>query len=300
MSLKLKDSGPEVVELQNLLNQNGEVVVVDGIFGNETLAAVKDFQSKHSDADGNPLSADGVAGPLTLASLKQGAVPAPVVASGSFAGFDLGTYPGDSQMKTWVSASPYRFFGYYLESPFHPDTSFMGKRAALQGMGWGLAVLYVGRQESSRPENQTRARGISDGTDTITKTRSEGFAAGTVVYLDIEPMDVIPAGIKDYLKGWISQMIASPFQPGIYCHIKNAKELRASALEEMPGGSKPAPMFWVSGSGHFDPGTSVPSGSGIPFATIWQGLFEHTETHGGVTLTIDVNVANSPNPSIST
>ena len=175
----------------------------------------------------------------------------------------------------------------------------MGQRAKLAAMGWGLAVLYVGRQATSLPENLTRERGLSDGLDTVHKVQGEGFAAETIVYLDVEPMDVVLPGIKEYLKGWISRVLASQFLPGIYCHIKNAQALRAAAMEEYDAesSSKPSPAFWVSGSGHFDPATSVPSDSGIAFAAIWQGRFNQTEQHGGFSHQIDVNVSGSANPS---
>jgi peptidoglycan hydrolase-like protein with peptidoglycan-binding domain len=292
--LKFQDSGPDVVELQNLLNKAGETVTVDGVFGAETLAAVKDFQSTHTDAAGNPLDVDGEVGSLTLASLQQNTADVSTSAS-SFAGFDTAVYPGDAKMTAWISASPYKFVGYYLPSPFHSDASFIGKRATLSAMGWGFMIVYVGRQATSNPENLTRDRGVAEGSDAVQKTGDEGFDPNTVIFLDVEPMDVVLPGIKEYLKGWISQLIVSPFAPGIYCHIKNAKELQAT--EYPAGSSRPKPLFWVSGSGAFDPASSAPPGSGISFASVWQGQFNRTETHGGESLQIDVNVADSANPS---
>src|SRR2546425_1175038 len=85
--LKFRDNGPDVIVLQKLLNRNGESVTVDGIFGNETLTAVRDFQSKHSDLDGNPLVSDGVAGALTVAALENAAGEAAGGTAASFAGF---------------------------------------------------------------------------------------------------------------------------------------------------------------------------------------------------------------------
>jgi peptidoglycan hydrolase-like protein with peptidoglycan-binding domain len=292
--LKFQDSGPDVVELQNLLNKAGETVTVDGVFGAETLAAVKDFQSTHTDAAGNPLDVDGEVGSLTSASLQQNTADVSTSAS-SFAGFDTAVYPGDAKMTAWISASPYKFVGYYLPSPFHSDASFIGKRATLSAMGWGFMIVYVGRQATSNPENLTRDRGVAEGSDAVQKTGDEGFDPNTVIFLDVEPMDVVLPGIKEYLKGWISQLIVSPFAPGIYCHIKNAKELQAT--EYPAGSSRPKPLFWVSGSGAFDPASSAPPGSGISFASVWQGQFNRTETHGGESLQIDVNVADSANPS---
>jgi peptidoglycan hydrolase-like protein with peptidoglycan-binding domain len=64
-----------VVELQNLLNQHGAGVSVDGDFGPGTLAAVRTFQSQTG------LAVDGVVGPMTKAALYvtgSSGVPAPV------------------------------------------------------------------------------------------------------------------------------------------------------------------------------------------------------------------------------
>lgn len=55
--------GPNVYAIQSLLRERGYSIAVDGIFGNATAAAVRQFQ----DAQG--LSADGIVGPLTWSRL---------------------------------------------------------------------------------------------------------------------------------------------------------------------------------------------------------------------------------------
>lgn len=57
--------GKDVEELQNLLNQKGYNLTVDGIFGNNTLSAVKDYQKKSG------LSVDGIVGVNTWGSLTS-------------------------------------------------------------------------------------------------------------------------------------------------------------------------------------------------------------------------------------
>lgn len=61
--LTLGDRGPEVMALQRTLNQLGADLVVDGVFGLGTHAAVMAFQGV------NGLRPDGVVGPQTLAAL---------------------------------------------------------------------------------------------------------------------------------------------------------------------------------------------------------------------------------------
>ena len=54
------------------LNLYGYGLDVDGIFGKKSVSALKDFQSKHKDADGKPLDVDGKCGKLTRAALIGG------------------------------------------------------------------------------------------------------------------------------------------------------------------------------------------------------------------------------------
>jgi len=71
----------------------------------------------------------------------------PAQTSGTPLGFDTSIYPGDAAMRAWRTASPYRWVGYYLPAPCHRDPSWSGKRASLQQMGWGTAVVYLGQQD---------------------------------------------------------------------------------------------------------------------------------------------------------
>jgi hypothetical protein len=68
-TLSIGSSGPDVVQLQNQLNINlpdPSPLVADGIFGSQTLARVKMFQSESG------LVVDGVVGPKTWAALQGG------------------------------------------------------------------------------------------------------------------------------------------------------------------------------------------------------------------------------------
>ncbi|MEA4964867.1 MAG: peptidoglycan-binding domain-containing protein [Oscillospiraceae bacterium] len=75
MLLTYGSSGSDVSDLQTKLNSAGYGLSVDGIYGQKTQAAVRDYQSK------NNLSVDGIAGDQTLGALSS-ATPSQTVIGG--------------------------------------------------------------------------------------------------------------------------------------------------------------------------------------------------------------------------
>lgn len=65
-TIKMGDTGPEVVELQKLLNSKGYQLSVDGQFGKGTDTAVRDYQRKQG------LVSDGIVGQATWDKLQSG------------------------------------------------------------------------------------------------------------------------------------------------------------------------------------------------------------------------------------
>ena len=61
--VKSGSNGHPIKTLQYLLRARGHSVVVDGVFGPKSRAAVKAFQASHG------LAADGIVGPMTWAAL---------------------------------------------------------------------------------------------------------------------------------------------------------------------------------------------------------------------------------------
>lgn len=232
----------------------------------------------------------------------------------NFPGFDTGSYPGDNVMDKWFG-NPYVFAGYYLESPCHNSTKFKpwsGHLATLKQIGWGLVVVYVGRQASGCGSTKlTRAQGMADATDAISKAKHDGVANNATIFLDVELMDTLSAKMVGYMRGWLAGILLDKtYKAGAYVHFRNATDLIKAAQQEyadqgQPGG---APAFWVvrvPGGGAFNVNTSGPqdlnnlSTKPISFASVWQGKIDiKKETHGGVTFgPVDQDVANSNNPS---
>ena len=65
MNLTLGSTGNDVKDLQKMLNSMGYTLTVDGIFGEKTSSAVKDYQKK------NGLTVDGIVGSQTWGSLQK-------------------------------------------------------------------------------------------------------------------------------------------------------------------------------------------------------------------------------------
>lgn len=109
-------------------------------------------------AGGSPMVVPSVGDAVTGASANIAAdMGANIEAgdSGPHLGFDTSVYPGDDAMKAWTTADkPYQWVGYYLPAPCHKDDSWVGKRPTLAGMGWGMAVIYVGQQTWGRTPGQ--------------------------------------------------------------------------------------------------------------------------------------------------
>lgn len=244
-----------------------------------------------------------------LPSPDEGGVPG----ARGVPGFDTRDYPGDGVMAAWRESSPYRWVGYYLPAPCYTGTSWQGKREALEGMGWGIAVLFVGEQDWSEGvsepgdagpaalctrQNVTAERGAADADAAVAAAAAEGFGAGTVVYLDVERVDAVSERLEAYVRAWFDGVLGhGRYAPGLYAHSANAPALlpvAEAAFRE--AGRSDGPRLWVVDTDGFNL-RRAPAESGFSRAAIWQGVLDARETWGGHTLRIDANVAASADPS---
>ena len=227
-----------------------------------------------------------------------------------YLGFDTNIYPGDRTMKIWADEGTYDWVGYYLPAPCHRDQSWSGKRDTLINMGWGLAVVYVGQQvwkTSKKPKKGatcsnnfvTGTRGVTEGRDAIARVIAEGFPHGTVIFLDIERMDRIPASMKSYYQTWTKTVLDDGrYRVGYYTHADNAAEIFRDVKTVFAAkGDTTEPPFWIAGRTKIFDVDKMPTDVGHAFAEVWQGLLDVTRTHAGIRLPIDVNVSGSRSPS---
>jgi hypothetical protein len=258
----------------------------------------------------NDLRKLGILGALLLAgcaTLATAGAPA-----ATHAGFDVGRYPGEAALSAWKRAAPYEWVGYYLPAPCHRDSSWLGTRASLERAGWGVAILYVGQQafqgDSTPPSAAgpilcsrtllTAERGRTDAADAAARADAEGFAPGSVVFLDVEKMSGVPPEMATYYGAWTDEMLRDGrYLPGTYAHRDNAADLYALAQAAyLRAGRTDSPPFWVASTGGFSL-DQPPYASGFPFASVWQGAHDVDRAWGGSALRVDENVASGRSPS---
>jgi hypothetical protein len=240
---------------------------------------------------------------------------------GKHLGFDTNLYPGDDTMRAWKNAkdAPYSWVGYYLPAPCHKNASWSGKRQTLRDMGWGIAVVYVGQQTWSRtPRNLSAAavaqlqkrgttcsadfvnarQGAAEGNDAIARTEAEGFPRGTIVFLDVERMETVPAAMREYYRAWVARLIEDGrYRPGIYAHKHNASLIYDDIKPiYVAAGITEEPRFWIASARDFDP-SKAPTDVGHEFAGVWQGVIDVMRSVADVPLPIDINISAWPSPS---
>ncbi|MGB0563783.1 MAG: peptidoglycan-binding protein [Spirulinaceae cyanobacterium] len=144
-SLRLNSSGPAVAELQTLLRNRGYSIRYGangsgrGKFGQQTLTAVRSFQQNAG------LAVDGVAGPRTMAALRNGgtapAAAAPVATGGSTVGrYTIAT---NSSKGLNVRTGPGTQYGIATSLP-------NGTPVNVAAMSNGWAQIAPGRYVSAR------------------------------------------------------------------------------------------------------------------------------------------------------
>jgi len=161
-----------------------------------------------------------------------------------------------------------------------------------------LVSPRASRGSSCSTQFVSAGRGGKDANDAIARTAAEGFANGTVIFLDIERMDRVPQAMRDYYEGWTKRVLEDGrFRPGYYAHSYNADLIYRDVKQVLiASGVSTDPPFWISSTQGFAT-DKAPSEVGHSFAQVWQGILDVVETHNGVRLPIDVNVAQLPSPS---
>src|SRR5256714_13067401 len=137
----------------------------------------------------------------------------------------------------------------------------------------------------------------ADANDAITKTAAQGFAKGSIIFLDLERMDFVPTAMRQYYQAWTKEVLADgEFTPGYYAHSFNADVIYRDVKQAFIAARiSKDPPFWIASSRGFAPDKD-PTDVGHSFAQVWQGLLDVVGTHNGGKTTIGGNRAGPPPP----
>ena len=135
----------------------------------------------------------------------------------AFFGFDRNDYPGDAALP--ALKRHFDFVGYWLTNPpGEQGNSWVGKRAKLAAQGFGFLVLANGKTDAEIKAGGKDAAGLgkSDGAAAVAAAVREGFAPGTVLFLDQEEGGRMLPEQADYLFAWTETVAAAGFRAGVY------------------------------------------------------------------------------------
>ncbi|HEX4756718.1 MAG TPA: glycoside hydrolase domain-containing protein [Terracidiphilus sp.] len=140
-----------------------------------------------------------------------------------FAGFDRNDYPGDAALPALRQS--FRFTGYFLNNPpGEQQNSWTGKRALLKQNGFGFLVLFTGRLYAQLKGKDAAAIGAEDGKTAVAAAVREGFARGTLIFLDQEEGGRLLAEQATYLFAWADAVRNAGGRAGVYCSAINVPD----------------------------------------------------------------------------
>ncbi len=134
----------------------------------------------------------------------------------SYTGFDRNDYPGDANLAALRKS--FRFTSYWLnDPPGAQHNTWTGKRALLKKNGFGFLVLFNGRLYEDLKGKDAAALGTADGKAAVDAALREGFAHGTLIFLDQEQGGRMLSEQSAYLFAWVDAVHAAGGRAGIYC-----------------------------------------------------------------------------------
>jgi hypothetical protein len=198
-----------------------------------------------------------------------------------YLGFDRNEYPGDEAMG--ALRKQFAFVGYWLgPPPGEKANSWTGKRAKLAEQGFGFALLYAGRPGSSLGAlAAAAAAGEADAKRAVATASREGFAEGSLIFLDVEEGGRFSDAAHAYFRAWAGALTREHYRAGFYCSgiVVNegggSKVISADDIRANLGAGEAA--YWVFNDAcPPSPGCLSPKElpplqlSGVAYAELWQ------------------------------
>jgi photosystem II stability/assembly factor-like uncharacterized protein len=224
-------------------------------------------------------------------------------------GFDACEAQAISTLQTWFTASPFRDVNFYMGgrnracSQTRLTASWLTQA---MDIGWYLIPTWVGYQSPSSictgcakfssSAATARTQGVDEANLAANAAEALGLTKPNIIYFNMEKYDVETSAEPAFIDGWSAQIRARGYVPGMYVHWTNVNSFVSIA--------NPPQSVWVarwSGVGGTGP-SSAPDPNAITGVSntifvnnrIWQHYGDVTQTYGGATVAIDMNVANGP------
>jgi photosystem II stability/assembly factor-like uncharacterized protein len=223
--------------------------------------------------------------------------------------FDRCNIPSTSQMQKWWTSSPYYGVNLYIGG--------ISRGCANTGLnefyvhmisqqGWELIPTWVGPQapcsafknKMSSNAGTAYLQGRNEASSAAQTAAALGFSKDRVVYYDLEGYASATLAcretVKSFLKGWTERLHELGVLSGVY------GAAYSSYMNDWAAVSPPPDYVWIASwyRSYYDPYATV---WGVNFLSdsLWsnhqrlrQYAGDHTETWGGISLTIDSNVSD--------
>jgi hypothetical protein len=222
--------------------------------------------------------------------------------------FDACTAPSFATMNAWL-ASPYTGIGVYVGGEnrgcAQPNLTSTWV-SQVTTMGWRLLPIYVGKQApctnrtgaTKFTSSNAATQGTAAATDAITQLKSLGMVPGSPVYYDMENYDSTNTScrtaVRTFVSAFTKALHAKGYLAGVYANLgSGAKHLAGSYTSTSY--ARPD-LIWVA---RWDGESSLFGLTGIS-DNYWgqhqrakQYKGDHSETYGGVSITIDTDYVDA-------
>jgi hypothetical protein len=190
------------------------------------------------------------------------AAPVRMSQTTSYAGMDVGSFPGNDIMSYFHNATNLAWSGAYMDSPapfpgqappsavhsgqvqghnmlggtLDPSGKLIAVGSWMAGAGqaslagFGILPIYWGQQDDTNnqgPWDLRTVAGQQNGIDAIAKIWAMNLSPHAVIYLDYENSHLGTDGIA-YCTSWFATIASAGYRPGLYAHGPTAVKMRQS------------------------------------------------------------------------
>jgi hypothetical protein len=181
----------------------------------------KSVDSMHFELAEETIVASAKASPQRVAAAPL--VPHAPVHARTFAGLDLGHFPGTPAMAKYRSAG-FEITAVYLSHSQHgKDSSWIDACPTLARDGWGLVPIFFGAQlvdaqgHHQSPPADPLTAAATDATLAVKLAEAAKLEKGQTVFLDVETSFPRGGGYESYVLKWAESVKGAGYKVGIYC-----------------------------------------------------------------------------------